>query len=42
MNGKEFIAKILKTEGIDSITCFPSNPLIEAVAKKVSGQFFPP
>ena len=34
MNGTEFIAKILKVEGIDSVTCFPSNPLIEAVAKE--------
>ena len=34
MNGTEFIAKILKAEGIDSVTCFPSNPLIEAVAKE--------
>ncbi len=34
MNGTEFIAKILKAEGVDSVTCFPSNPLIEAVAKE--------
>ena len=34
MNGTEFIAKILKAEGINSVTCFPSNPLIEAVAKE--------
>ena len=34
MIGTEFIAKILKAEGIDSVTCFPSNPLIEAVAKE--------
>ena len=34
MNGTEFIAKILKAEGIDSVTCYPSNPLIEAVAKE--------
>ena len=34
MNGTEFIAKILKVEGIASVTCFPSNPLIEAVAKE--------
>ena len=34
MNGTEFIAKILKAEGIDNITCFPSNPLIEAAAKE--------
>ena len=34
MNGTEFIAKILKTEGIENLTCFPSNPLIEAAAKE--------
>ena len=34
MNGTEFIAKILKAEGIENITCFPSNPLIEAAAKE--------
>ena len=34
MNDAEFIAKILKAEGIESVTCFPSNPLIEAVAKE--------
>ena len=34
MNGTEFIAKILKAEEIDCVTCFPSNPLIEAVAKE--------
>ena len=34
MNGTEFIAKILKAEGINSVTCYPSNPLIEAVAKE--------
>ena len=34
MNSTEFIAKILKAEGIENITCFPSNPLIEAAAKE--------
>ncbi len=34
MNGTEFIAKILKAEGIENLTCFPSNPLIEAAAKE--------
>ncbi|MDA1280619.1 MAG: thiamine pyrophosphate-requiring protein [Chloroflexi bacterium] len=34
MNGTEFIARILKQEGVTEITCFPSNPLIEAVAKE--------
>ena len=34
MNGTEFIAKILQAEGIENLTCFPSNPLIEAAAKE--------
>ena len=34
MNGTEFIAKIIKAEGIENITCFPANPLIEATAKE--------
>ncbi|MDA0353065.1 MAG: thiamine pyrophosphate-requiring protein [Chloroflexi bacterium] len=34
MNGNELIAKILKREGVEWIACFPSNPLIEAVAKE--------
>ena len=33
MNGIEYIAKILKAEGIETLTCFPSNPLIEAAGK---------
>lgn len=32
MNGYEYIASILKSEGIKWMACFPSNPLIEAVA----------
>ena len=38
MNGIEYFAKILKTEGIEALTCFPSNPLIEAVAKRESAR----
>ena len=34
MNGVEYIAKILKAEGIETVTCFPSNRLIEAAAKE--------
>jgi thiamine pyrophosphate-dependent acetolactate synthase large subunit-like protein len=34
MNGYEAIAKILKLEGVQWMACFPSNPLIEAVAKE--------
>ena len=32
MDGKTAVARILKKEGVDFITCFPTNPLIEAVA----------
>lgn len=32
MNGIEAIAHILKSEGVEWIACYPSNPLIEAVA----------
>tara|TARA_B100000700_G_scaffold190494_1_gene209968 strand:+ start:303 stop:1934 length:1632 start_codon:yes stop_codon:yes gene_type:complete len=34
MNGTEAIARILKKEGIEWISCFPSNPVIEAAAKE--------
>ena len=34
MNGIEYIAKILKKEGVEWISCFPSNPLISAVARE--------
>ena len=34
MDGYEAIAKILKLEGVEWMACFPSNPLIEAVAKE--------
>lgn len=34
MNGIEAVARILKLEGVEWIGCFPSNPLIEAVAKE--------
>lgn len=33
MNGIEYIAEILKQEGVEWISCFPSNPLISAVAR---------
>ncbi len=33
MNGNELVARILKDEGVDEMTCFPNNPLIEEVAK---------
>ncbi|MEM7219922.1 MAG: thiamine pyrophosphate-requiring protein [Pseudomonadota bacterium] len=32
MNGNEYVAKILKQEGVELITCYPSNPLIETAA----------
>ena len=34
MNGAEYIAKILKEEGLTWMSCFPSNPMIEALAKE--------
>ncbi len=34
MNGNDYIAKILKSEGVEFLTCFPSNPLIETAAKE--------
>ena len=34
MNGNDYIASILKQEGVETLTCFPSNPLIEATAKQ--------
>ena len=33
MNGIELIARILKSEGVAEMTCFPNNPLIEEAAK---------
>ena len=30
----EAVARILKTEGVEWISCFPNNQLIEAVAKE--------
>lgn len=33
MNGIDYIAQILKQEGVEWIACFPSNPLISAVAR---------
>ena len=32
MNGFEYVAGILKAEGVEWMACFPSNPLIEAAA----------
>ncbi|MYA60688.1 MAG: hypothetical protein F4X40_09095, partial [Chloroflexi bacterium] len=32
MNGYQAVAKILKKEGFEWLACFPSNPIIEAVA----------
>ncbi|MBF15742.1 MAG: hypothetical protein CL740_01780 [Chloroflexi bacterium] len=34
MTGNELVAKILKEEGVENITCFPSNNIIEAVSKE--------
>jgi len=34
MKGDEYLAKILKQEGVSWLSCFPSNPMIEAVAKE--------
>lgn len=34
MNSNEYIAKILKQEGVEWLACFPMNPLIEAAAKE--------
>ena len=34
MNGIELIARILRTEGVAEMTCFPNNPLIEEAAKQ--------
>ena len=34
MNVIETVARILKIEGVEWVSCFPSNELIEAVAKE--------
>ena len=34
INGIDYIARILKSEGVDIMTCYPSNPLIESAAKE--------
>ncbi len=34
MNGIDYIAKILKQENVEWISCFPSNPIISACAKE--------
>ena len=36
MKGSTAIAKVLKAEGVDTVFCFPNNPLIEAVVLKYS------
>lgn len=33
MNGIDYIAQILKQEGVEWMSCFPSNPMISAVAR---------
>ncbi len=33
MNGIDYIAQILKQEGVEWMSCFPSNPLISATAR---------
>ena len=33
MNGIDYIAEILKQEGVEWLSCFPSNPLISAAAR---------
>ena len=32
MNGASAIARILQQEGVESLSCFPANPIIEAAA----------
>ena len=34
MNGIDYITKILKQEGIEWLSCFPSNPIISAAARE--------
>jgi acetolactate synthase-1/2/3 large subunit len=34
MNANDLIAQILKQEGVEQMTCFPNNPLIEAAAQQ--------
>jgi len=34
MNGIDLVASILKSEGVEWMACYPSNPLIEAAAKE--------
>jgi acetolactate synthase-1/2/3 large subunit len=33
MNGASAVARILKQEGVESLSCFPANPIIEEAAK---------
>ena len=32
MNGNDYIAQILKSEGVDLLSCYPNNPIIESAA----------
>ena len=34
MDGKSAIAKVLKMEGVEFVTCFPMNPVLDAVASE--------
>ncbi len=34
MNANDLIAQILKEEGVEQLTCFPNNPLIESAAQQ--------
>ena len=34
MNGIDYIARIMKREGVEWMSCFPSNPLISAAARE--------
>ena len=34
MNGIDYVTQILKQEGVEWLSCFPSNPLISAAARE--------
>lgn len=34
MNGNDLVARILRQEGVEVMTCYPSNPLIESAARE--------
>ena len=34
MDGKTAVAKILKAEGVEFVSCFPFNPVLDAVAEE--------